>query len=189
MSKRRGRNRKDGQRYPSGELHKPRRESVREIAATMPHRRALGELSVSAWAETPLGRLYLREEITFEEALAGDEFARRWHRYMAVIEGPRLTTGGGGRRFECESCPSNSMEKDSNCTCMVRKQEYYAARAKLTTATRGLVMQVVITGVGCAAEELPILKIGLKRLARYFGLTANRNERIGKSTVRVYRLP
>src|SRR5260221_37450 len=140
--KRRGRHRKDGSRYPSGELHKLRRESVREIAATMPHRRGLGDEAVSTWAETPLGRLYLLQQITLEQAHAGEEFARRWHRYLATIDGPRLAAGGDAKRpFDCDGCSGPDV---SVCACIIRLQEYCAACAELPHATRSFVTRIII---------------------------------------------
>ena len=61
MRRRRGRPRKAGRRKRSGDLA-VRPDKPAAIAATMPHRRALGEKAVDQLAESELGRLALRGE-------------------------------------------------------------------------------------------------------------------------------
>ena len=56
MRRRRGRPRKAGRRKRSGDLA-VRPDKPAAIAATMPHRRALGEKAVDQLAESELGRL------------------------------------------------------------------------------------------------------------------------------------
>jgi len=51
---------KAGHRHRSGDLVKAPKESPAAMAATMPHRRALGEKAVDQLAESELGRLALR---------------------------------------------------------------------------------------------------------------------------------
>jgi len=58
--RRRGRKRKAGHRTRSGRLVHDPRLSPAAIAATMPHRHALGEKAVDQLAESELGRLALR---------------------------------------------------------------------------------------------------------------------------------
>jgi hypothetical protein len=62
MVRRRGRPRKAGRRKRSGDLV-VRPDKPAAIAATMPHRRALGEKAVDQLAESELGRLALRGEL------------------------------------------------------------------------------------------------------------------------------
>ena len=64
--RRRGRPRKSGQRYPSGNL-RPTNEpaiSPAAVAATQPHRKGLGDLAADQLAESQIGRLALRGAIT-----------------------------------------------------------------------------------------------------------------------------
>jgi len=61
VRRRRGRPRKAGRRKRSGDLV-VRPDKPAAIAATMPHRRALGEKAVDQLAESELGRLALRGE-------------------------------------------------------------------------------------------------------------------------------
>ena len=62
MRRRRARARKAGRRKRSGDLV-VRPDKPAAIAATMPHRRALGEKAVDQLAESELGRLALRGEL------------------------------------------------------------------------------------------------------------------------------
>ena len=71
MRRRRGRPRKAGRRKRSGDLV-VRPDKPAAIAATMPHRRALGEKAVDQLAESKLGRLALRRA----RAGAGDRPGR-----------------------------------------------------------------------------------------------------------------
>jgi len=81
--RRRGRKRKAGHRTRSGRLvHDPRLSSA-AIAATMPHRHALGEKAVDQLAESELGRLALRGELEQVLATAGADYARHWRGYIA----------------------------------------------------------------------------------------------------------
>ena len=61
VRRRRGRPRKAGRRKRSSDLV-VRPDKPAAIAATMPHRRALGEKAVDQLAESELGRLALRGE-------------------------------------------------------------------------------------------------------------------------------
>ena len=76
-------------RYNNGHLRKPMTESPREIASRMPHRRALGEKAVDPAAESELGRMRLRGEVSEPEATAGEVYARMWRGYVATLNAPR----------------------------------------------------------------------------------------------------
>src|SRR5262245_3312222 len=83
--RRRGRKRQAGHRTRSGRLvHDPRLSSA-AIAATMPHRHALGEKAVDQLAESELGRLTLRGELEPVLAAAGADYARHWRGYIAPL--------------------------------------------------------------------------------------------------------
>jgi hypothetical protein len=60
MRRRAGRRRKVGRRKPSGDLVSAPRPMPAQIAARMPHRRALEEKALISLAESELGRLALR---------------------------------------------------------------------------------------------------------------------------------
>jgi len=59
--------------------------SLAEIAASMPHQRALGEKAVDQLAEGELGRLALRGELEPVLATAGADYARHWRGYIASL--------------------------------------------------------------------------------------------------------
>ena len=88
MRRRRGRPRKAGRRKRSGDLA-VRPDKPAAIAATMPHRRALGEKAVDQLAESELGRLALRGELEQVLATAGADYARHWRGYIASLCAPR----------------------------------------------------------------------------------------------------
>jgi hypothetical protein len=102
--RRRGRPRKPGPRFPSGPLRAP---SPKEIAATQPHRRGLGERAVDQLAESELGRLVLLGRLSGELALAGEYYAAAWRGYVATLDAPRRPYGGYGRVFDCYGCPGD----------------------------------------------------------------------------------
>ena len=88
MRRRRGRPRKGGRRKRSGDLV-VRPDKPAAIAATMPHRRALGEKAVDQLAESELGRLALRGE-----AGAGDHAALAGvHREPLCSQSPCANSG------------------------------------------------------------------------------------------------
>ena len=69
---------KAGHRTRSGRLVHDPRLSPAAIAATMPHRHALGEKAVDQLAESELGRLALRRASSRVLATAGADYARHW---------------------------------------------------------------------------------------------------------------
>jgi hypothetical protein len=79
MRQRAGRKRKAGYRQPKGKLRYQRGPSPAEIAAGMPHRRALGEKAVDQLGESELGPVWrLRGELEPVLATAGADYARHW---------------------------------------------------------------------------------------------------------------
>ena len=81
MRRRARRRRKAGRRKPSGDLVSAPRPTPAQIAARMPHRRALGEKSVDQLAS----RLALRGELEPVLATAGADSARHWWGYIASL--------------------------------------------------------------------------------------------------------
>ena len=79
-SKRRGRPRKSGQRYRNGNLRPSREPAVSPaaIAATQPHRAGLGDHAADQKAESTLGRMVLRGQISPMQYLAGQRYAAQW---------------------------------------------------------------------------------------------------------------
>ena len=92
MRRRRGRPRKGGR---SGDLVvRPAKPAA--IAASMPHRRALGEKAVDQLAESELGRLAPRGELEPVLATAGADYARHWRGYIASLRTPRALVARRG---------------------------------------------------------------------------------------------
>lgn len=144
-------------------------ESPRDIAAAQPHRRGLGDKAVSQLAESVLGRMFLREHIGKDQLLAGQEYARRWSTYQAVIDGPRglLRREGAGVRCHYGYCDGQ------RCWCERVKAKWEEARNMLREqgyAVYCAVGHVAIFDVELDSDRVPLL-IGLNTLARHFGLT------------------
>lgn len=169
--RKRGRPRKAGKRFPSGKLKAP---SPREIAASMPHRRWLGEKAVDQLAENELGRLVLSAKITGIEALAGDYYIARWRGYVATLAGPRRIGGGHFVSLDCGGCQRG----EAFCFCELRKTLWLEAHAALRAAgwpALLAVQQVALHGMECPSERLQPLRLGLSALAQHFGLTGRTN--------------
>jgi len=151
-------------------------ESPRDRAAHMPHRRALGEHAVDPAAESELGRMRLRGEVTEPEATAGEVYARMWRGYVATLDSPRDAGVGHGHSEACVGCPAPLTRKF--CICDLRKRIYAEASRVLVATGRGVapvVHAVVILDRQCGFSDLPTLKLGLSALASHFGLTNQRN--------------
>jgi hypothetical protein len=161
-------------------------ESPREIASRMPHRRGLGEQAVDPAAESELGRMRLRGEVSEPEATAGEVYARMWRGYVATLSAPATPGEGQGHVAACAGCPNPETRKW--CVCDMRRRIYLEATSVLVSTGRGiapLVRAVAIYEQQCAFASLPTLKLGLSALASHFGLTnqrkrAYRNERSPK---------
>src|SRR5258708_6315992 len=129
--KRKGRRRKGGERYPSGDL-KLKAISPKEVAAKMPHRRELGDAAMSHLAENELGRQALKGLITPDQLLAGQMFAARCHAYLATIEAPRMPAPASGRMGQGGECLNCSDPGDSFCLCSMRKRAYIEMLCQLS---------------------------------------------------------
>ena len=139
---RRGRKRKNGARYPSGELRGERAPSPAMVAARMPHRGCVPqEHCVNPMAETELGRMQLKGKISKGQHDAGIKFASVVARYRAIISGPRAILRGG-RGFEClglQDCP--------DCECTRRKLAYDDAYTALIQAGQQAAKAVRIVAI------------------------------------------
>src|SRR5262245_2660903 len=172
MRRRRGRPRKAGQRYRSGDRRKPAKPAVspREIAARMPHRRGLGEKAVDQRAETELGRLVLRGTLTPDQGLAGETYLALWRGYVWTLAGPREMASGGGHGFTCGGCV-----EVKHCRCWFRRKVYEEAHEELLRAcgyrVHAVIAKVVIGDDACVGDEIEGLQLGLSALAAHFGLT------------------
>lgn len=184
LKRRAGRKRKGGKRHPGGQLIKPQID-LKTRTSRQPHRRGLkDELRADERAESPLGRLMLREAINNDEYDAGARYAFLVGEYRATIGAPR-TGAGSGRGFECLAVviadllgkPGSlrgSCGDEESCACLRRRKRYEDAFEALGDAGRGALMavnRVSVQGAEPAAEEIVYLVAGLRALARHFGLT------------------
>ena len=134
--RRKGRPRKTGSRHRNGHLKRAATESPRERAAHMPHRRALGESAVDPAAESELGRMRLRGEVSEPEETAGYVYARMWRGYVATLSAPRAPGVAQGAISACMGCPSPLDRKW--CLCDLRRRIYAEAASVLVQTGSGV---------------------------------------------------
>ena len=171
--RRRGRPRKTGHRYPSGNL-RPTNEpaiSPAAIAATQPHRKGLGEQAADQLAESVLGRLCLSGHLSKLQHLAGVTYGRQWRTYLATLDGPRWTgKGGTGAINRCGGCPTAG--DITKCACGLAARLWrrsWDAMERVDAAA--LVTDLVAYEVPVARADLPLLCAGLDELVFELGLT------------------
>jgi hypothetical protein len=191
MAKRRkGRPRKTGARYRNGHLKAVMAESPRERAAHMPHRRALGESASDPAAESELGRMRLRGEVSEPEATAGEVYARMWRGYVSTLNAPATPGEAQGRVSACAGCPWPEDRK--YCLCDLRRRIYAEASRVLVSTGRGVapvVHAVVILDRPCNLWDVAMLRLGLSALADHYGLTNHRKRPYAKNNAPQNRLP
>ena len=188
--RRRGRPRKTGPRHPNGHLKAVMAESPRERAAHMPHRRGLGERAVDPAAESELGRMRIRGEVSEPQETAGYVYGRMWRGYVATLDSPRDAGLGHGQSSACVGCPAPLSRKF--CICDLRKRIYAEASRVLVSTGRGVapvVHAVVILDRQCQYGDLPTLRLGLSALALHLGLTNHRKSRRNASSTQMSVTP
>jgi hypothetical protein len=175
MRKRRGRPRKVGRRDRAGRL-RPVVDSPRVVAASMPHRKGLGELAADQRAETELGRLVLRGQLDATLGLAGETYLALWRGYVFSLGGPQQLAHGDGHGFSCDGCPD--AEARRWCRCDFRRRIWLEAQRALSEEgwwLLGMVSLVVLHDRPCLPGELAALRAGLSVLACHFGLRPRKN--------------
>lgn len=171
-SKRRGRPRKSGQRYRSGKL-KITHENPLTTARAQPHRKGLGDKVLDQRAESALGRMYLRDELSEVQLLAAVRYAQLWRIYLATLGGPSWPWRGQGRAVVCDGCPSARSRKD--CACERAKGSWRRCWDRLALEGAAvLVTQVCCYDAVCPPEYFLRLCAGLDALAIELGLTNQR---------------
>jgi hypothetical protein len=174
---RRGRPRKNRSRHRDGHIKRQPAVSPREVAAQMPHRRALGEAAIDPHAETELGRMLLRGDLgdngdTLE--LAGSTYGRMWRGYLITLAGPTAIANGAGSGLSCGGC--ETAEERRHCRCTMRKNIFLEAWSILHQVGCGVGQEV--QEVVCndrPSGRIDLLKQGLGALAYHFGLAKGRN--------------
>jgi len=187
--RRKGRPRKTGPRYRNGKLRLSSHEpavSPAAVAATQPHRKGLGDRAVDAKAESELGRLALRGQISALQYLAGQRYAAQWRAYLATLDGPRSPQRGQGRGNLCAGClPATDRDK---CACGLAKRSWERSVNALNSVEIQITARVCCWDVPCTPWGLPVLRCGLDALAESLGLTtrnkSSRAENLNPNFVR-----
>lgn len=166
---RRGRKRKLGKRKRSGDLILPRGPTPAQIAATMPHRKGLGEKAADQRGENELGRMVLRGELDEAHGTAGEQYRRIWQGYLAAISAPRALRKPAGAFNRCEGCPGTSEAK--KCMCELRRAKWTEIREILAeTGCTHYVDAVCLQDCRVAREQHWLLKTGLWAVAQHLGI-------------------
>jgi len=153
-------------------------DSPRAVAARMPHRRGLGDQALDPAAESELGRMRLRGEVTEPECTAGEVYARMWRGYVSTLDAPRSPGEGQGRVGSCLGC--SEPETRRWCACALRQRVYAEAASVLVQTGSGVspaVHAVVILDRQCPFSSLELLKMGLTALAKHYGLLTSQPKR------------
>ena len=160
-----GRKRKQGHRYPSGDIVQDQ-ESPHKIALRQPHRRdAPIGYEHDQRAETPLGRLNLIGAVSHEEYRAANRFARIVSRYRVVIDAPKSSVASNAGIME----PKKSLPVIDDAD--ERKREYDGAFEALGTAghiAACTVAKVAVQGEPCPHAGFWSLIRGLRALREHF---------------------
>ena len=188
--RRKGRPRKSGHRYRNGNLRPSSEPAVSPaaIAATQPHRKGLGDRAVDAAAESELGRMALRGQITALQHLAGQRYAAQWRSYLATLDGPRSPQRGHGRGNPCGGC--TGADRPDRCACEHAKAAWVRSASALHAIPGGIVVtaRVCCWDVPCPIWGLAMLRSGLDALALSLGLTtrnkSSRAENLNPNFVR-----
>ena len=175
--RRKGRPRKPGHRYRNGNLRPSSEPAVSPaaIAATQPHRAGLGDHAASQLAESELGRLVLRGQISALQYLAGQRYAAQWRAYLATIDGPRSPQRGQGRGNPCAGC--DGPDRADNCACGRARRSWERSVSFLSPAEIMVTARVAVWDWPCRPIDLIVLRCGLTMLADVLGLTTRNKSR------------
>ena len=171
--RRKGRPRKTGPRYRNGNLRPTSEPAVSPaaIAATQPHRAGLGDCAVDQKAESELGRMVLRSQISALQYLAGQRYAAQWRAYLATLDGPRSPQRGQGRGNGCN--PADCRGRGEECVCDRARRSWQRSASVLTPAEILVTARVCCWDIACPLGGLAILCSGLDALALNLGLTGS----------------
>lgn len=176
---RRGRKRKMGRRYASGDI-KRQAETPLMVAKLMPHRKTFGEAASNALAESAFGRLFLRREISQSQHNAGCMYRAKVLAYQAVIGGPKRLTNGNGRGMECSFDCWGDM-----CICARRKEAYHEMLAALLSVEWQALYNCIILDIEVIGRELGHMLCALEALVKLFRLTDDRKSDLGNAQSRI----
>ena len=175
---RRGRKRKSGRRKPSGDLVGARGPSVAQVAAAMPHRRALGARASDPHAENELGRMLIRGEISVEQHAAGELYRKQWRGYLASLEAPALARMKLDDPTFAPQCALRCTDSVNEfCLCRERRRKWEETIDMLASSpSTGVIDRVVLLDKSARGEELWLLRLGLNLLAAHYGLKGRANQ-------------
>src|SRR6185436_961739 len=101
----------------------------------------LGDRAADQKAESELGRLEIRGQITGLQYLAGQRYAAQWRAYLATLDVPRSLQRGHGRGNPCDGCPTVIDRR--NCACDLARRSWHRSVFALTPA------EVMVTARVC----------------------------------------
>jgi hypothetical protein len=182
IKNRKGRKRKSGRRYPSGDIIREKSVDFRGMAGEQPHRSWLPEsVRGDERAESVIGCLNLlyrtsglpnakRPGLNGRQYNAGRRLAVITGEFRAAIGTPR-GTAGGGRGYKCE--PTGCLMDSENCICERRIRRFNDCASVLLSVsqkTYNVTYRVAVSDEQCSLEEIVHLKNGLNALAHFFGI-------------------
>ena len=192
-----GRKRKPGKRYPGGQLVKDKPPSPAEIAASMPHRRAIPpRREGNKWidqrsderGECPIGRLRLANFVSADQYDAAEKFRATVAKYKAVIDSPRDAPNILASQYvpppsdDPQIIPFRLRMPMSDDEAMKRRAEYQGAVESIYGhRCRVVVNSVVIHEKELQHGDMGYLHAGLDNLKTFYsGLTAAGKSRLCK---------
>lgn len=182
IKNRKGRKRKSGRRYPSGDIVRTPAVNYRGMAEEQPHRAWLPEsVRGDERAASVIGCLNLlyrtsrlpsakRPGLTDRQYNAGRRFSVITGEFRAAIGTPR-GTAGGGRGYRCE--PTACLVDAENCICERRIRRFNDCASVLLSASQmayNITYRVAVSDESCNEREVVHLKNGLNALAHFFGI-------------------
>jgi hypothetical protein len=133
----------------------------------------LGDHAADQLAESELGRMVIRGQVSKLQHLAGQRYAAQWRAYVGTLDGPRRPSGGQGRGKTCDGCLGPG--RPEKCACDLARRSYARSWNVLIAAGAAvLVGMVVIYDMPCAPAERLKLCGALDALALELGLTTGR---------------
>jgi len=178
-----GRKRKPGKRHPNGDLANERTteqemKEARILAFKQPHRQSVPEEKrTDPECEWPLGRAFLRGEITAMQLQAAKNYGRDVQRYRAILlpEAPNPSPASIAGYMQPGNGGSHTADEEKI------QERYDAVFESLEQAVgpRGCraVARVAVFNEGCPQGAEKLLKLGLNALVDFYGLTNARKSR------------
>lgn len=173
---RRGRKRKQGHRYPSGERHKASPSKIREDVVSAAHEARERVLGLSAQQAatmretTELGRLHATRQITLQHCVAGEQYRDVYTAYRRAMQSrgyPVSSELDHGRSYQGEE---TTEEAERFLRAKRRFHECYKALDPELTGDiyASAIVDAVVLNDWRITDMLSSLKVGLAKLAEHF---------------------